>query len=70
MVGQQIILDKSTISHEWYQIVKIEKIVMVENNTQRRLVYNDGTRNRGLINELYFNTNSAKAYKIKENIMF
>lgn len=52
IVGQLIIIDLSTVSHEWFKVVQIEKIVM--NNNQRRLVYYDGTKQRGLIYEYWF----------------
>lgn len=65
-VGNLIVMDKSTSSHEWYEVVLVEKIVIVEGN-QRRLVYYDGTRQRGLVNEKWFNENvnhPAKAWKL------
>lgn len=68
MIGKLIVMDKSTESHEWYKVVLVEKIVMVENNTQRRLVYYDGVKERGLVNEMYFNENisyPARAYGLK-----
>lgn len=67
-VGKIIVMDKSTVSHAWYKVVLVEKIVMVENNTQRRLVYYDGVKQRGLVNEMYFNENMtypARAYRLK-----
>lgn len=69
MIDQLIVMDKSTASHEWYKVVLVEKIVMVENNTQRRLVYYDGVKQRGLVNEIYFNENMtypARAYRLKQ----
>lgn len=69
MVGKLIVMDKSTASHAWYKVVLVEKIVMVENNTQRRLVYYDGVKQRGLVNEMYFNENityPARAYRLKQ----
>ena len=66
MIGEMIIMDKSTSSHEWYKVVLVEKIVIVEGN-QRRLVYYDGCKQRGLVNEMYFNENinyPARAYKL------
>lgn len=69
MIGQLIVMDKSTVSHEWYKVVLVEKIVLVENNTQRRLIYYDGTKQRGLVNEMWFNENvsyPARAYKLKK----
>lgn len=68
MIGKMIVMDKSTASHEWYKVVLVEKIVMVENNTQRRLVYYDGVKQRGLVNEMYFKENiphPARAYRLK-----
>lgn len=55
LVGKMIIMDRSTESHAWYKVVLVEKIVM--NGDQRRLVYYDGERHRGLVNEMYFNEN-------------
>lgn len=34
-VGNLIIMDKSTRSHEWYEIVRVERIVTVEGNHRR-----------------------------------
>ena len=68
MIGDLIVMDKSTVSHEWYKVVLVEKIVMVENNTQRRLVYYDGAKQRGLVNEMYFNENTSfpeRAYRLR-----
>lgn len=65
-VGNLIVMDKSTSSHEWYEVVLVEKIVIVEEN-QRRLVYYDGTRQRGLVNEIWFDENvtyPARAWKL------
>lgn len=68
MIDQLIVMDKSTESHAWYKVVMVEKIVMVENNTVRRLVYYDGGKNRGLVNEYYFDETMrfpARAYRLK-----
>lgn len=68
MVNQLIVMDMSTESHEWYKVVMVERIVMVENNTQRRLVYYDGGKQRGMVNEMYFDETMrfpAKAYRLK-----
>lgn len=65
-VGNLIVMDKSTSSHEWYKVVLVEKIVAVEGN-QRRLVYYDGTRQRGLVSEMWFDesvTYPARAWKL------
>lgn len=67
LIGKLIILDKSTQSHEWYKVVMVEEIVIVEGN-QRRLVYYDGVKQRGLINEMWFKEDALyykqKAWKI------
>ena len=67
-VGNLIIMDKSTRSHEWYEIVRVERIVTVEDN-HRRLVYYDGTRQNGLVDEIYFDEKRiypARAYRIAD----
>lgn len=66
MVNQLIVMDKSTASHEWYKVVMVERIVM--DNTQRRLVYYDGVKQRGMVNEMYFDETMrfpARAYRLK-----
>lgn len=68
MIGQLIVMDMSTVSHAWYKIVEVEQIVMVENNTQRRLIYYDGKGQRGLVNEMYFDEKirfPSRAYRLK-----
>lgn len=67
-IGNLIVMDKSTSSHEWYEVVCVEEIVIVEGN-QRRLVYFDGTRQNGLVNERYFSKDShcpSRAYRLKQ----
>lgn len=68
MINQLIVMDMSTVSHEWYKVVMVEKIIMVENNTQRRLVYYDGVKQRGMVNEMYFDETMqfpSRAYRLK-----
>lgn len=68
LIGNLIVMDKSTSAHEWYKVVRVEKIVVVGGN-QRRLVYSDGTRQNGLVNEMYFNADMqhpARAYRITQ----
>lgn len=68
MINQLIVMDKSTASHAWYKVVMVEKIVMLENNTVRRLVYYNGGRQRCLVNEYYFDETMqfpARAYRLK-----
>lgn len=67
--GNLIVIDMSTRSHEWFKVVQVEKIVLVEGN-QRRLVYYDGAKQRGLINEMYFDENMpypARAWRLALN---
>lgn len=51
-VGELIVMDKSTESRHWYQVVQVERIVEVEGT--RRLVYYDGKRQRGYVGEYFF----------------
>lgn len=65
-IGNLIVMDKSTSSHEWYRVVLVEKIIVVESN-QRRLIYYDGSSQRGLVNEMWFDESvnyPARAYKL------
>lgn len=67
-VGKLIIIDMSTVSHAWYKIVKVEKIIPYEG--MRRLIYYDGCKQRGLVNEQYFDKEtqfmSKRAWDIKK----
>ena len=68
-VGQMIIMDMSTESHEWFKVVMVEKIVTNFETGQRRLIYYDGGRQRGLVDERYFPENytgrfPARAYEV------
>ena len=51
-VGKVIVYDQSTQSKEVLKAVKVEKII--DGETQRRLVYFDGHKQRGYVNESYF----------------
>lgn len=53
-VGQIIIYDHSTESHEWFMAVRVEKIYIYPETGDRRLIYFDGTKQRGLVDERYF----------------
>ena len=63
-VGQIIILDKSTESHKWYKAVRVERIIWNDDSNCRRLIYYDGARQRGLVNEYYFEWGGQKAYAL------
>lgn len=68
MVGQMIIIDISTRDHVWYKVVLIEKI-FTHSTGKRSLIYYDGTKQRGMINEMYFNNEMpwlAKAWKVRK----
>lgn len=70
MVGELIVLDNSTESHAWYKVVKVEKITCNKYEEQRRLVFFDGKKQRGMINEIYFDSNyrnPQKAWRLKHN---
>lgn len=65
-IGEIIILDMSTQSTKWYKAVVVEQIVIGDNG-HRRLVCFDGTRQRGVIDEMWFkpeNVNPSKAYRL------
>lgn len=65
--GEMIILDCSTQSHAWYKAVLVEEIIQADG--RRRLIYYDGKKQRGYIDERWFGehvTHPAIAYEIKE----
>lgn len=55
-VSKIIIISKFTQSQKGYKAVMVEKIIPKEKNggKYRRLVYYDGARQRGMIDESYF----------------
>ena len=59
MVGKLIVMDMSTESHNWYKVVQVEKIVEGDSG-RRRLVYYDGKRQRGLVDEIYFDPQRSR----------
>ena len=52
MVGQLIVTDKSTESHAWYKVERLENVI--ERDGSRRLILYDGKPQRGLEDERYF----------------
>lgn len=67
MVGNLVVMDMSTQSHNWYKVVMVEKIHIYDNG-ERRLIYYDGHSQRGLVNEMYFDESiryPARAYRLK-----
>lgn len=68
MVGEIIIIDQSTESHAWYKAARVERIACCENG-DRRLFYFDGTKQRGVISEMYFDESRGKhqrAWRVKQ----
>lgn len=67
MVGEIIILDRSTESRNWYKAVKVED-VFVSNDDHRHLRYYDGAKQRGVIDEMYFDKSQRspqRAWRVK-----
>lgn len=68
MVGEIIIIDQSTESRAWYKAARVERIAIDENG-DRRLVYFDGAKKRGIISEMYFDESRKKherAWRVKQ----
>ncbi len=64
MEGCLIAIDNSTKSKESYKIVRIERII--KDSGHRRLVYYDGSKQRGMVDEMYFDESlpfPARAYR-------
>lgn len=53
MVGRLIVYDCSTQSHEWLKIVRVVEIYHYPDG-HRRLIYSDGTKMHGFVDEMYF----------------
>lgn len=69
-IGNLIVMDLSTESHNWYKVVMVEEIYIYDNG-ERRLIYYDGGKQRGLVNEMYFNESMrfpARAFRLRETI--
>ncbi len=67
MAGEIIILDRSTESRNWYKAVKVED-VFVSNDGHRHLRYFDGAKQRGIIDEMYFDKSQRspqRAWRVK-----
>ena len=64
-VGKVIAIDKSTQSHAWYKAVLVEKILERDeyDGRYRRLIYYDGTKQRGYISEMYFQVEGSRSYQ-------
>ena len=72
MVGRLIVYDCSTQSHEWLKIVRVVEIYHYPDG-RRRLIYSDGTRQHGLVDEMYFLPTYTglfppRAYALKEEM--
>lgn len=70
-VGHLIVYDQSTENHSWYKVVLVERVFFNEDAGERRLVYYDGEKQRGLVNESFFNRTrtymGSAAYELPEH---
>lgn len=62
-VGDRIVYECSTQSHEWFKIVLVESIYVYPDG-HRRLIYFDGHKQRGLVDDLYFKNGSVRAFEV------
>jgi len=51
-IGELVLCDCSTESHEWIKAVRVERIIYGE--TARRLIYSDGRKQHGYVGEYWF----------------
>lgn len=71
LVGQMIIIDKSTQSLSAYKVVRVERICTHDFTGKRSLIYYDGVKQRGMIGEMYFDEAEGsqwqeKAWRIRQ----
>lgn len=62
---QYAYIGQSTQSHAWYKAVLVEKILERDeyDGRYRRLIYYDGTKQRGYISEMYFQVEGSRSYQ-------
>lgn len=68
MVGELIVMDLSTESHEWYKVEKVEEIVNGADGKRHLRTY-DGSKQRGSVNEIFFDKNQhrpQRAWRLKQ----
>jgi len=61
-VGKLIAIDCSTKNRAWYKVVLVETIHFYANG-MCRLIYYDGKRQRGLVDERYFDKKNKHPYR-------
>lgn len=69
MVGELIVMDMSTESHEWYKVEKVEAIIDGSDGKRHLRTY-DGSKQRGTVNEIFFDKdchNPQRAWRLKTN---
>lgn len=70
MVGELIIMDMSTESHEWYKVERVEAIIDGSDGKRHLRTY-DGSKQRGTVNEIFFDKdchNPHRAWRLKSNM--
>lgn len=68
MVGELIVMDLSTESHEWYKVEKVEEIFNGTDGKRHLRTY-DGSKQRGSVNEIFFDKNQhrpQRAWRLKQ----
>lgn len=69
MVGELIVMDMSTESHEWYKVERVEAIIDGSDGKRHLKTY-DGSKQRGTVNEIFFDKdchNPQRAWRLKSN---
>ncbi|MGN1417507.1 MAG: DNA-directed RNA polymerase subunit alpha C-terminal domain-containing protein [Oscillospiraceae bacterium] len=69
MVGELIVMDMSTESHEWYKVERVEAIIDGDDGKRHLRIY-DGSKQRGMVNEIFFDKDGhrpERAWRLKTN---
>lgn len=61
-IGMKVIEDCSTVSHEWFRIMQVEKVVKLDTG-EDRVILRDGSRSRAYINRSYIDRGNVKLYR-------
>ena len=66
MKGRLIVISKDTVSTKWRVVVRVVDVIWNSYEGCRRLIYSEGGRQRGMVDERYFKADSPWRVRIWE----
>lgn len=61
-IGMKVVEDCSTVSHKWFRIMQVEKMVKLDTG-ENRVILRDGSRSQSYINRSYIDRGNVKLYR-------